>query len=307
VTLVVLEPGMLSTVQDLGRFGHGVLGVPAGGAADPVSLRIGNLLVGNPEGSPGIEMTLTGASFRAEALTVVALCGSDFEASIGRFTPVALHAGDVVRIGATRAGARCTLCVRGGVDVPRALGSASTHLPSGIGGLEGRPLRKGDVIPVGADPGGPRRRLVVALPVVDGILGRRVLRVTPGPQESWFARESVTAFFEGTYEITEEADRAGLRLDGPALARTRSGELVTEGVCLGAVQVPDVGQPIVLFVDQRTTGGYPKIANVIMADHAALGQLRPRARVRFARASLAEAWALLEEQERVIAEATEPA
>src|SRR5262245_2766681 len=135
---------MLSTVQDLGRAGFGPLGVSACGAADPASLRIGNRLVGNPDSAAGIEMTLRGGTFRTDAPAVVAVCGSDFGASVPLWTATALAAGDVVAAGATRSGARCVLCIRGGVLVPAVLGSASTHLPSGIGGVDGRPLRKGD-------------------------------------------------------------------------------------------------------------------------------------------------------------------
>ena len=131
--------------------------------------------------------------------------------------------------------------------------------------------------------------------------------MTPGPQADWFARETIATFHGAPYDVTESADRMGLRLQGPALARSRPGELLTEGVCLGAVQVPESGQPILIFVDQQTTGGYPKVANVIGADLAAIGQLRPRDRVRFEAVSLAEARAILLAQEAELAAALEDA
>jgi antagonist of KipI len=300
VALLVVEPGMLSTVQDPGRFGWGVLGVSAAGAADPLSLRIGNRLVGNPDGAAAIEMTLVGGTFETDAPAVVAICGSDFGASIEPWTAVALRAGDVVRTGPTASGARCTLCVRGGIAVPPVLGSASTHLRSGLGGHEGRALRKGDRLPVGGDPGWPLRKLRIPRRELEQALFRRVLRVTPGPQEDWFAPESVAELARATWEVSEEADRMGLRLRGPALRRVREGELATEGVCLGAVQVPEGGGPIILFVDQQTTGGYPKIANVVAADIPTVGQLRPRDRFTFGPVSLQHARALFAAQEALI-------
>jgi antagonist of KipI len=306
VGLVVVDPGMFTTVQDLGRPGWGAAGVSACGAADPVSLRIGNRLVGNRDGAAAIEMTLRGGAFRAEAPVLVAVCGSDFGSSIPAWTATRLSPGDLVKVGATRAGARCILCVRGGIAVPAVLGSASTHVASGLGGLEGRPLRKGDRLPVGPDPGSPPRRLRPGN-ALDEILLRKRLRATPGPQADWFTAEALASFHATVWAVSEAADRMGLRLEGPRVDRAREGELRTEGVCLGAVQVPDGGRPIVLFVDQQTTGGYPKIANVITADFAALGQLRPRDGVRFEEVSLEEARRILARQEAVLDAALEDA
>jgi antagonist of KipI len=281
--------------------------VSACGAADPVSLRIGNRLVGNDEGAPAIEMTLRGGTFRTDAAALVAVCGSDFGASIPLWAATRLSAGDSVTLGPTRGGARCTLCVRGGIAVPRVLGSASTHVASGLGGLEGRPLRKGDRLEIGPDPGWRLRRLRSGRDVLDSVLFRNILRVTPGPQRDWFAASAVGELHAAEWKVSEAADRMGLRLEGPALARSREGELRTEGVCLGAVQVPESGKPIILFVDQQTTGGYPKIANVITADFAALGQLRPRDSVRFEAVSLEEARRILEEQDSRLSGALEDA
>ena len=185
-----------------------------------------------------------------------------------------------------RGGARCYLCVRGGIDVPPVLGSRSTHLLTGMGGHCGRALRRGDVLPIGGEAIRRPRAGRVEPPAL-----APVLRVTPGAQADWFP-----AGLEGEYEVTEEADRMGLRLRGPALPQPMR-EMITEGVPLGAVQVPPGGQPIILFVEHQTTGGYPKIANVISADLRAVGQLRPRDRVRFEQVTLDRALALLREQE----------
>jgi antagonist of KipI len=314
--LRVIAAGALTTVQDLGRPGWASSGVSASGAADTVSLRIGNLLVGNEPGAAALEMTLVGGIYEAEGATVVAVTGSNFAPTMatrsGRarrieaWRPIELKQGDTIRFDATRSGARCYLCVRGGIRVPPLLDSASTHLLTGLGGHQGRALRKGDLLDTG-EAVGPLRSLRVPPDLLDRIVFRRILRVVPGPQADWFPPESVEQLHSALWEISEEADRVGLRLRGPSIHRAHREQLATEGVCLGAVQVPDGGQPIVLFVEHQTTGGYPKIANVITADLPAVGQLRPRDLARFEPTSLAEARDALAEQERFLAGALEPA
>ena len=281
----VRAPGLLTTVQDLGREGFGPMGVSPSGAADAVALRIGNRLVGNPEGAAGLEMTLLGGTFVFPERAEIALTGADFSAtlddhSVEMWSSLEVRPGQTLRMGPTRAGARCYLCVRGGIDVKLFLGSASTHLLSGLGGFEGRALRKGDVLRMGTASGSFRtfRKRRVAAKAVAQLQPRKVLRVTAGPQADWFSQEARKIFYAGTYRVAEESNRMGLRLEGPAITSAAGGEMLSEGVCLGAVQIPSSGLPIILFVEQQTTGGYPKIANVISADLSSLGQLRPRER-----------------------------
>jgi len=287
----VLAPGFQSTVQDLGRFGYAQFGVSASGAADALALRAGNLLVGNAENAAGIEMTLVGGAFEFEADTVAALTGSDLDAGLPLWTPLEIRAGQTVRCGATLSGARGYLCVRGGIGVRKTMGSASVHLLTGLGG---RALRAGDVLPVGGAairrPRSPRPDPRARAPQSTR---ETVLRVTAGPQEEWFAGE----LYAAAYCLSEESDRMGLRLRGLAIP-SPAGRMITEGVPLGAIQVPPDGQPIILFVEHQTTGGYPKPANVISADFWRLGQLRPRDEVRFERVEIARALDLLREQER---------
>lgn len=278
----VESPGLLTTVQDLGRPGYAHLGVSASGAADALALRVGNRLVGNHENAAALEMTLTGGAFGFDSDAVVAFTGSDFGGE--RWRPFTVRAGEILRLGPTRSGARCYLSVRGGIAVPLVLGSASTHVLTGLGG---RPLKRGDWIAIGADPG--------RAPLWRGVEWNRErlapLRVTPGPQADWFWRE-----LDGlVYEVKEESNRMGLRLRGPKLAQSR--ELLTEGVSLGAIQCPPEGEPVILFVEHQTTGGYPKIANVISADLWRVGQLRPRDEVQFETVPFERALALLREQE----------
>jgi len=326
-TLVVLEPGLFSTIQDLGRPGHARLGVSAAGAADPIALRLANRLAGNDDGAPAIEMTLQGGSFRFEWDTIMATGGADMEATLdGRalppWTAARAGAGTTLRCGGARRGARTIVAVGGGVAVQPVLGSASTHVGSALGGLEGRPLRRGDRLPLGPPPGGevadgggasggrvgPLRHLApdtlarLALPwgstAPAGSDGPSVIRVTRGAQ--WDAIPAATrqAFLEGSFAVSGTSDRMGIRLDGTRLENAGGGRMITEGMPLGAIQVPPGGQPVILFVDHQTTGGYPVIAVVITADLPRLGQLRPGEPLRFAPVTLEEARALLLGQAR---------
>jgi antagonist of KipI len=317
----VLVPGLLTTVQDLGREGFGPMGVSPSGAADAVALRIGNRLVGNADSAAGLEMTLLGGTFLFPQGALLALAGSDFGTALDG-APVAMWSsfevkqGQALRMGPTRTGARCYLCVRGGIAVKPFLGSASTHLLSGLGGRDGRALRKGDVLKIGAASGAFRKR-TVAQATLKTLLPRKVLRVTPGPQSEWFAESAQKLFYASTYRVAEESNRMGLRLEGAAITEgvhgnaqvdafgdargSALGEMVSEGVSLGAVQIAAGGLPIILFVEQQTTGGYAKIANVISTDLHSLGQLRPRDEIRFERVDWETARALLIEQERSLA------
>ena len=285
----VSQAGFLTTVQDLGRYHYAHLGIAPGGAADALSLRIGNLLAGNQENAAALEMTLVGGTFEFESGATVVLAGSDFGASIPLYAPTEIPAGGEVRCGPTRSGARCYLCVRGGIDVPLVLGSASTLLLAGLGGFDGRALKKGDVLAIGDKVVRAAARMRFTFPKRDTI------RVTTGPQADWFA-----SGLNGVYRVKEESDRMALRLSGPTPVLRRAEQLVTEGASLGAVQVPAGGEPMILFVEHPTTGGYPKIANVITADLHAVGQMRPRDEVRFEMVSLEQALAALRDQEALI-------
>ena len=302
----VVSPGFLTTVQDLGRQRQAHLGISASGAADSLSLRVGNLLLGNPENTAALEMTLVGCTLRFEEDSFITLTGSDFApnvngGSLPLWTPVLIRSGDVLHLGHTTSGARAYLCVQGGFQCKPFLGSVSTHLMTGLGGIEGRPLKKGDTLSVhrlaGKLPSPPPQSFTSLLRMVDE---RTPLRVTRGPQEDFFSEESNATFFSSSYTVSEDSNRMGLRLIGPALTRTVDRELLTEGVSLGAIQVPQSGQPIILFVEHQTTGGYPKIANVISADFHRLGQLRPRDEVRFESVSFDRALDLLRHQEALL-------
>jgi len=278
---------MQTTVQDLGRFGYAHFGISASGAADPFAFRAGNLLVGNAENAAAIEMTLIGGAFEFEDDTTIALTGSDFGAGLPLWNPVEVKAGQVVRCGATRSGARVYLSVRGGIAVPPVMGSASVHVMTGVGG---HALRAGDVLPIGHSS--VRRPRNPARPAPEYVRDG-TLRITPGPQSDWFP----AGWYTGSYRVSEESNRMGLRLLGPAIP-SPGGHMLTEGVALGAIQVPPDGQPIILFVEHQTTGGYPKPGNVISADFCRLGQLRPRDQVAFEQVTLEQALTTLQQQEK---------
>ena len=238
--------------------------------------------MGNPDGAAALEMTLAGGTFEFESRAIVALTGADFDASIPLWTRVWVKPGERVKCGHARSGARCYLCVNGGIEVPMVLGSASTHLLTGLGGYEGRALKRGDVLRMTAGSGAQAPRGLKPAPHSGAI------RVTSPTNAEDLCRSG--------WEVQADSDRMGLRLRGPALD-SHTGHMLTEGVPLGAVQVPPDGQPIILFVEHQTTGGYPKIANVISADFHAVGQLRPRDQVRFEQVSIDAALTLLEAQE----------
>ena len=299
MTIRVLKPGLSTTVQDGGRYGYTHLGISPAGAADSLSLRIANLLVGNGEYAPALEMTLLGASLEFEEGAVVAVSGAQCDCKAGQNKvpaneAVEIAAGSVLQCGSMTDGARCYLSIRGGLDVPLVMGSASTDVRGQFGGFEGRRLKSGDVLRVGKSRATEVRR---PAGVLEEVRSSGPVRVTRGAQNDWFSHEMYAKLLSTPYQVTEQSDRAGLRLQGKAVSPSEKTQLLTDGIPLGAIQVPQSGQPIILFVDQQTTGGYPKIANIITADMHRIGQLRPRHQVRFAEVSIADAVEALRHQE----------
>jgi biotin-dependent carboxylase-like uncharacterized protein len=270
--LTVLETGPLATVQDRGRAGQAALGVPRSGAADQGSYELANRLVGNRPGVATVEATFGGLVLRAEADVVLAVTGAPCP-GVPLNAPTTLRAGDVLRLGAPRSGLRTYVAVRGGFAVEPVLGSRSTDLLSGLGP---EPLKPGDVLPVGWEhepmPG------VDLAPVADPAAGAVVVRVTPGPRADWFADQ---ALIGRTYTVSSNSNRIGVRLEGTPLERVREGELPSEGMALGAIQIPPSGLPVLFLADHPVTGGYPVIAYVAAADLDTCAQLRPGQSLRF--------------------------
>jgi len=291
----VLRAGRCDLVMDQGRPGLGALGVPAGGAADPAALAAANRLAGNETGAAGLEITLAGPALRFPAGGVVALTGAQFEASRSSGAAVAwnqtlvLAAGETLTLERAQSGCRCWLAVRGGLVVPSVMGSRSTFLPAGFGGMQGRALQRGDALP-GADGGGAVKRLR-ACPPEACPEGDKRLRVVAGPQAGQFDDAGLAAFFGSAYRVGAASDRRGLRLSGARVPHRRL-ELPSQGLLPGAIQVPPDGQPIILGWDGPVTGGYPVIAVVIAADWPQLAQLQPGDAVRFETIAVEAAQAL---------------
>ncbi len=304
--LHILSPGFLTTIQDAGRFGFATLGVSPAGAADMIALRLGNRLVDNEENTGALEMTLVGGTFAFECDNLIALTGADCEpalddASVPMWASMFVRAGQTLQCRATKNGARSYLCVHGGFKIPPVMNSVATHLQSGIGGKEGRALKKGEALEI-ASATVPQNAVARRInpEALRYLREKNTLRVTRGPQADFFSSETLQTFYSKPYRVTESSNRVGLRLQGEPLTRNTSAEMITEGVSLGAIQVPGDGQPIILFVEHPTTGGYPKIANVISADLPRVGQLRPREEVYFAWVRFEEAVKLYRKQEEFL-------
>ncbi|MFF0429815.1 biotin-dependent carboxyltransferase family protein [Streptomyces sp. NPDC004520] len=278
--VAVVRAGALTTVQDLGRTGYAHLGVPRSGALDPAAGRLVNRLVGNAEDAAVLETTVNGCALRPRCAVTVAVGGAPCPVRVdGRpaawGTTVRVGAGSVLEVGAAVRGLRSYVAFGGGIAVAPVLGSRSTDLLSGLGPA---PLAEGAVLPLGA---ATTVRGSVDAPPWPGPPDELVLRVRPGPRDDWFTGAALRAFTTRAYRVSPASNRIGLRLEGPALERAVPGELASEGMVLGAVQVPPDGRPVVFLADHPTTGGYPVVAVVREADLGAAAQAVPGTPVRF--------------------------
>lgn len=311
MNLQVVKPGLLTTVQDAGRHGLRHLGVVSGGAMDTVALNVANALVGNRAGEAALEITIIGPELVFESEALVALCGARFEAfadgePLPWNRPVLLERSARVRIRQATQGSRAYLAVAGGIATAPVLGSRSTYLPARFGGMEGRALKAGDVLPLGGDAAALSARRYQGLKNRRDVHGLRtvawsvpaltlperepiVVHAMAGRHHDLFDAAARRAFFEATWRVSPDSNRMGFRLAGPTLARAEAGEILSEPACLGTVQVPAGGAPIALMADHQTTGGYPKIAEVAAADVPRLAQLAPGGTVQFARCTLEQA------------------
>ena len=292
--MVIVNPGIYTTVQDEGRFGYEQFGVSPAGPMDKRSFHIANLLVGNDMGEAGLEMTFTGAEIRFTGPAVIALAGADMGpllngAPVCMYRAFSAEAGDVLRMQSASGGCRTYLAAAGGLDIPVVMGSRSTLVKNGLGGYQGRPLKKGDEI-------GLRQNLdtIENLPArwmqaEYSQAGCRLVRVVEGPQDDCFTRKGREDFFGGTYKVTGESDRMGYRLEGPCPEHVADGNIISDGIVMGSVQVPTSGQPIVMMADCQSIGGYAKIATVITADLPVIGQCRAGDEIRFVPVDIVQA------------------
>jgi antagonist of KipI len=297
--LRVNTAGLLTTVQDLGRWRYQAMGVPVAGPMDIYSHRLANAMVGNHEDAATLEVTLAGPELEFLDERDVAVTGAQFEHVPQDVFRV--RAGQRVTFGPRIGGARAYVAVSGGIETPMVLGSRATHLPSAMGGIDGRALKAGDELPLGSlsgPPDGGHYRRVLSPSVVSGF--SRTLRVLPGPQLDRFAAGALDALQSAPYRIGTDSNRMGYRLTGPRLQHSNGADIISDATPLGSLQVPASGQPILLMADRQTTGGYAKIATVISADISVAGQLLPGDEIRFSVCSPADALAALIAQEQTL-------
>ncbi len=287
--LKVIHPGLQTTVQDLGRMGGQRFGIPVSGAIDHEGLRAANIVAGNPHGTAGLEIALIGPTVEVTATSArFAVAGGTTEIEVTRLDgtlrrisaleSVRLLRGERLRIGSVHGSPVAYLAVAGGFDLQTFMGSLSTYTRGTFGGFEGRALRAGDALPLCFCAA--EERAEVRLPGLN-LLPRSRIRIVLGPQDDYFTAEAIQTFLSATYTVSREADRMGLRLDGPALTHAKGYDIVSDGIAPGAIQVPGNGLPIILLADRQSTGGYPKIATVASVDLAALGRVAPGVQITF--------------------------
>ncbi len=311
MSLRILRPGLLSTVQDRGRYGLQHLGVVPCGPMDPVAFELCNAMVGNLEGEAAIEITVLGPEIEFERAALAAICGAQFDASLGGRAlplnrPFLVEKGATLRTGRAKLGSRAYLAVAGGIATAPVLGSRSTYLPAGFGGHEGRLLKAGDSLPLDDNVSALSHKRYRSLTNKKALAQLRtvgwsspaltlperepiVIHAIEGRHYAHFDAAARRAFFEATWKVTPDSNRMGFRLAGPVLARAEAIEILSEPACLGTVQVPANGMPIALMADRQTTGGYPKIAEIAAADVPRMAQLAPGGQVQFARCTLEQA------------------
>lgn len=311
MTITVLRPGLLSSFQDLGRYGSQHLGVPVGGAMDSRAHRLANMLAGNTDDEATLEITLTGPALRFDAPGCIAISGAQLGARLNgapvpNNRPLVIRAGDVLDFAGRAAGLRAYIAWHGGIALPAVLGSRSTYLRGGFGGYGGRPLKKGDVLAMratfseqGLDAlARELGHIQIYLPAILGAAPRETIRVMRSAHTDLFTASSVDAFFGGEYRIRPDSERMGYRLEGPVLTLKSATQLLSEATSFGSVQVPPDGNPIVLMADRQTTGGYAKIAHVATVDLPAIAQCMPGERLRFTECALPDAQQLDDRREQ---------
>ena len=305
--LEIIEPGLLTTIQDRGRYGYQRFGVPVSGAMDTFALRAANLLVGNDQGAAALEMTVLGPRIRFLDDTWFALAGADLSPTLDgvpvvSWQTISAKKDSVLSFQGAQDGMRSYLAVAGGFDVPLVMGSRSTYTKTAMGGFEGRPLKPGDVLS-SLDAASDAEFVELKLPehIQAPTYGHKhQVRVILGPQKEAFTSSGIDTFLNSEYTVTIQSDRMGYRLEGPVIEHVSGPDIVSDGIPLGAIQVPGDGRPIVLLTDRGTTGGYTKIATVISTDIGILAQALPGDTITFQAIAIEDAHAILHDQEAAL-------
>ena len=300
----IIKAGLLTTIQDMGRFGYQETGMSVSGVMDTRSASLANILVGNDENEGVLEVTMMGPTIEFTADNIIAVTGGDLSAALDgapltTYKAILVRAGQTLSFAAPKSGARAYVAFAGGLDVPVVMGSKSTNLKSKIGGFNGRKLEAGDEIPFAAPKTSLPNLIMRKLPVPDFSAKSHEIRVVLGPQDDCFPQSSIDTFFNNEYTISNEYDRMGCRMQGPVIKHKVGGDIITDGISFGAVQVPSHGNPIVMMADHQTTGGYTKIGNVISVDLPILAQCMPGHKIHFKWISIeaAQYWYCREKKE----------
>ncbi|KHO62764.1 KipI antagonist [Thermoanaerobacter sp. YS13] len=303
----ILEPGLFTTIQDLGRFGYESQGVPTSGAMDEFAFRVANRLLENEENDACLEITLVGPTLEALTDTFVAVTGAEMQPLVNdiprpMWSSFPVRKGDIISFSPIKSGLRVYLAVKGGFKGDYVMGSVSTYTRGKLGGFKGRRLEKGDILEKNPSSQASLQAKKVRERYIPSYSSEEEVRVILGPQDDYFEEEAIKVFLTSSYIISKDSDRMGYRLEGPFLKAKERYDIVSDGLLPGAVQVPANGQPIVILKDAQTTGGYTKIATVISSDLSKIAQLKPGDRIRFKAITLEEAHRALEEMEKLIDE-----
>lgn len=301
----VINAGLMTTVQDKGRWGYQAFGMPVAGAMDILAFKVANILLGNDENQAALEFTMMGGEYEFTADALVAITGADMAATldgqaVDNWSAFEVSAGSKLNFTFAKSGCRAYLAVKGGLDLPLVLGSRATYTRAKVGGLEGRALKVGDEIKfLGNATGGKPVKL--AEEFIPQMPNEVSIRALLGPQDEDFTAAGIKTLFDDAYTITNEADRMGYRMEGAVIEHATKPDIVSDALCQGAIQVPGHGMPIVMMADRQTTGGYTKIGSVISSDLRILAQAKPGDKVRFVQVSDEEAVAALQAEQDLYA------
>ncbi|WP_026478562.1 5-oxoprolinase subunit C family protein [Alkaliphilus transvaalensis] len=305
-SILVVNAGLLTTLQDGGRWGYQQFGIPVAGAMDRYGLELGNLLVGNSRHEVGLEFTYIGPTIKFLDKTSFAITGGDFQPQLNdkkvkMYQTLYANKGDILKFSNPIKGCRGYLTVAGGFDVEVVMGSKSTYLRGGFGGFKGRKLKEGDIIPIQQIPLNQKPTTkIIPVDMIPQYENSKTIRVILGPELDRFHKKGIETFLKETYKLSNQWDRMGYRLEGEKIQHLDGADIISGGINLGAIQVPGDGKPIIMMADHQTTGGYTKIANVISVDLPYLAQMKPGDEINFKSVSLEEAHQLLRKQETKI-------
>lgn len=298
----IINPGLLSSIQDTGRYGYQQYGMPVAGAMDTDALQLANWCVGNQADEACIESTILGAVIEFQFDTCIALCGAKTQAKInGEFSEmnrsILIKAGDQLEMGNVQSGCRIYLAIAGGFNIPELMNSKSTYLRGKFGGYEGRALATGDELEINQT--NKQLKRVLAQDLITDYASYTQIRVTAGAEVKRFTQEGIRSFLCSTYTLSPQSDRMGYRLSGTKIEHADGADIISSGIATGAIQVPGHGEPIIMMADHQTVGGYTKIANVIAADLPLLGQMKPGDKIKFKEVSLEKAQNILIEKQQI--------